>query len=118
MGRTKAVKPISIVSWLSANRDCREGRFIQVGNSLLLSPEFHKLKSGAQMLYLCAAMESGGGADFKFSHTTAKKYGISYASFDRYRDELVKYGFIERTDDENHEQYKPSKYRFCFTWKR
>lgn len=50
----------TIKPWLSARLDCKEGRFIQVGNSLLLSKEFQALTAGARFLYLCMTMESGG----------------------------------------------------------
>ena len=30
-----------IAGWLSARHDCNEGRFIQIGNSLLLCREYH-----------------------------------------------------------------------------
>ncbi len=37
MPRYKAAKNCEIKPWLSARSDCREGRFIQVGDSFLLS---------------------------------------------------------------------------------
>ena len=43
----------TIKPWLSARLDCKEGRFVQVGNSLLLSKEFQALTAGARFLYLC-----------------------------------------------------------------
>ena len=42
-----------IPAWLSAKRDNQEGRFIQVGNSLLLSEKYQSLTPGARHLYLC-----------------------------------------------------------------
>ena len=39
-------------------------RFIQVGNSLLLSKQFHALSTGSRFLYFCMAMESGGRKNF------------------------------------------------------
>ena len=35
------------------------GRFIQVGNSLLMNTQFQELSTGAKYLYLCMAMEAG-----------------------------------------------------------
>ena len=67
---------------------------MQVGNSLLLSEKFHKLSSGAQHLYFCMAMESGGKRDFLFPQASAKKYGIAPSSFDRYKKELLAAGCV------------------------
>ena len=49
--------------WLTARTDCREKRFIQVGNSLLLSHRFWRISAGARYCYLCMAMEAGRGAN-------------------------------------------------------
>ena len=54
----------TIKPWLSARLDCKEGRFVQVGNSLLLSKEFQALTAGARFLYLCMTMESAGKREF------------------------------------------------------
>ncbi len=62
----------TIVPPLSANVDNKEKRFIQVGNSLLLSKQFHALSTGSRFLYLCMAMESGGRKDFILPQKDAK----------------------------------------------
>ena len=54
----------TIVPALSAKVDNKEKRFIQVGNSLLLSKQFHALGTGSRFLYFCMAMESGGRKNF------------------------------------------------------
>ena len=66
MGRRKTAGRCNIRPWLSAKADCKEGRFIQIGNSLLLSEQFGKLKAGARDLYFRMAMESGGEREFTF----------------------------------------------------
>ena len=105
----------TIKSWLSARSDCKEGRFIQVGNSLLLSSCFQGLSAGARFLYLCMAMESGGKRDFTFPLSSAKKYGIAKNSFSRYIKELSDSGFISVHSMANLRQ--PNEYSFSFAWK-
>ena len=106
----------TIKPWLSARSDCKEGRFIQCGNSLLLSPKYHQLTAGAQMLYLCMCMESGGRKDFVFPLSAAKKYGISKNSLTRHIAELKKLGFIEVQSMKN--LRLPNEYSFSFFWKQ
>ncbi len=116
MGRTKAAQNCKIRPWLSAKPDCREGRFLLVGNSLLLSPKFHDLSPGAKILYFCACQESGGRNEFTFPARTMKKYGIKERSGRRYLQELIEHDFIRcacsgknlRTD---------SEYAFTLQWK-
>lgn len=117
MGRRKLAKNVEIRPWLSRKVDCKEGRFIQVGNSLVLAKELHEISAGARWLYLCLAMESGGNRDFIFTHGAAKKYGVPTSSFDRQVKELKEHGFIELVEDENMAQFAPNKYRFSFAWK-
>lgn len=105
----------TIKSWLSARPDCKEGRFVQVGNSLLLSSCFQELSAGARFLYLCMAMESGGKRDFTFPLSSAKKYGIAKNSFSRYIKELSDSGFISVHSMANLRQ--PNEYSFSFVWK-
>ena len=88
---------------------------MQIGNSLLLSGMFHNLSSGAQMLFLCMSMESGGRRDFTFPLSSATKYGFPPRSFRRYVEELKQHGFIEKQSMANVRQ--PNEYRFSFAWK-
>lgn len=115
MARRKAAKNCEIRPWLSARADCSDGRFIQIGNSLLLSKSFQALSAGAQMLYLCMALESGGRREFQFTRTAAKKYGIPHRSMLRHVDELAAAGFIDKTSLWNLRQ--PNEYCFSFRWK-
>lgn len=109
---------MTISPWLSANRDNREGRFIQVGNSLLLDKEhFQKLSSSAKLLLFYMAMESGGKREFKFTYSAAKKYGLAATTFERAKKELQDAGFIERVYDEEYSQFKAAVYRFSLEWK-
>ena len=118
MGRHKSAKNVPIVAWLSAKADCREGRFIQVGNSLLLSGAFHKLNPKTQMLYLALAMESGGKQSVKLSHGSAKsKYGISPTTYDRAIKQLIAEGYITQVIDEDRSQYATNQFRFANNWK-
>ena len=124
MPRRKAAQNAKILPWLSGKLDEREGRFIQVGNSLLLSSKsdggreknaFLELSTGARLLYLCMAMESGGRRDFTFPLAAAKKYGFATATFRRYVEELVNGSFIVRVSNKNTRQ--PNDYSFSFEWK-
>lgn len=117
MGRRKLAKNVEIRPWLSRKVDCKERRFIQVDNSLVLAKELHEISAGARWLYLCLAMESGENRDFIFTHGAAKKYGVRTSSFDRQVKELKEHGFIELVEDENMSQFAPNKYRFSFAWK-
>lgn len=105
----------TIKPWLSARNDCKEGRFIQCGNSLLLSKQFHDLTAGARYLYLCMCMESGGKRDFIFPLLAAKKYGIPKNSLTRHIAELQSHNFITVQSMANLRQ--PNEYSFCFEWK-
>ena len=106
----------AIVQWLSARSDNRESRFIQVGNSLVLSHEFQDLGIGTRYLYLCMAMESGGKRDFTFPQKTAEKYGIKPSSLWRHIKELEAGKFIKVYSGKPTRE--PNKYEFCPQWKR
>ena len=101
--------------WLTEIMDCKEKSFIQVGNKLLLSKRFQNLSPGAQILYLCMAMESGGRKDFKFPLSVARKFGFAKNSFWRYRNELDEKRFIKYRSNKN--LRKPNEYEFCLEWK-
>ena len=62
----------AIVPALSAKVDNKEKRFIQVGNSLLLSKQFHALSTGSRFLYFRMAMESDGRKNFILPQKDAK----------------------------------------------
>lgn len=115
MAKHKAAINCQVLPWLSAKLDCREGRFLQTGNSLFLSKKFQELSSGAQMTYLCMAMESGGKRDFVFTHTTAKKYGIPPRTLDRHIKELADKKFISVSSGKN--TRTANEFEFLFAWK-
>jgi hypothetical protein len=115
-GRPKSAYNVEIKPWASARMDNKEGRFIQIGNSLLLDENFKKLGYSAKNLYPCMIMESGGRREFKFTHGAAKKYGISKSTFERSWRELEKAGFIERVY-KNDFGFAPCEFRFCLDWK-
>lgn len=117
MPRHRVAQNVPIKSWLSAKLDSREGRFIQVGNSLLLSKEYQNLSGVAKNLYLCMAMECGGKNAYTFSAGAAKKYGISKSSFERAKKELQVKKFIQLLLDEERSQFKACTFRFINGWK-
>ena len=94
MGRPKSAVNCRILPWLSGRSDCKEKRFLQVGNTLLLSATFKNLGTGARYLYICMGMEAGGHREFVFPASAAKKYGISKNSFDRHKAEIINAGLI------------------------
>lgn len=118
MPRRKAAPNVKISRWLSANHDNREGRFIQVGNSFMLSPKVHELTHGAQWLYFCMLMESGGNQEVVFPRSAAKKYRIASTSFERNVHELETHGFVERVQPPGQERWVKSRFRFCIKWKQ
>lgn len=113
MSRRKS--KITVVPWLSAKPDNYEKRFIQPGNSLLLSRRFQSLGTGSRYLYLCMAMESGGRRAFLFPQAAAKKYGIPPSSLRRHIGELKEKGFISVHSMKN--LRKPNRYEFNLEWK-
>ena len=116
MGRPKAAVNCKILPWLSARTDGKEKRFLQVGNSLLLSDQMQHLKHGARYLYLCMALEAGGKREFTFPASAAKKYGIHENSFDRYKEQLISAGFI-RIKASGRLTREKNIYEFRFDWK-
>ena len=117
MPKYRAAKSRQLSPWLTANLDGKDGRFIQVGNSLVLSKVFQSLSANARYLYLCLAMESGGKQTVRFSHGTAKKYGIPSTTFDRAIKELRTRSFITLIEDEERSQFKTNEFRFAADWK-
>lgn len=105
----------TIVLPLSANVDNKEKRFIQVGNSLLLSKQFHALSTGSRFLYFCMAMESGGRKDFILPQKDAKKYGIAPSSLRKHINELEAARFIRVFSGKPTRE--PNRYEFCQGWK-
>jgi len=113
VSRYKA-KP-GLVPWLSAKGDGKEKRFIQVGNTLLLSKTFQALGTGAQHLYFCMAMESGGKRQFIFPQSAAKKYGITPSSLRRHVKELEEAGLLKVYSMQT--LRLPNEYEFSLRWK-
>ena len=105
----------TMLPWMSAKADGREKRFLQVGNSLLLSKKFQSLGAGARLLYLCMAMESGGRRTFLLPRTAAKKYGVPSTSLRRYIKQLADGGFIKVSSNKN--LRKPNVYEFSSAWR-
>ena len=117
MPKHRAAKNVPLKAWLSANADCRDGRFIQIGNSLLLSKSFQSLTASSQLAYLALCMEAGGRSTVKLSHSGAKKYGLSSTTFDRCMKQLREKGFVDMLEDDNRAQFATNVYRFSSRWK-
>ena len=94
MAKKSAKKPI-LKPWASGRLDNEDKRFIQVGNSFLLSPKVQALKDSTRVLYDCMLDESGGQKEFTFPRTAAKKYGIAKNTLYRGIKELEENGFIK-----------------------
>lgn len=101
--------------WMSAKRDCREARFVQIGNSLLFHEKFRSLSAGAFKLYICCAMEAAGSINFQIPASKAEQYGIPPRSLARYIKELEGAGFIQ-TDHSGKSTRTANDYSFCFRW--
>lgn len=117
MPRHKAAKISPLRPWLSGNKDCRDGRFIQVGNSLLLDDAYNKLDGNVHKTYYALCMESGGKPTVKLSRAGARKYGLSPATFARSIKTLKKEGFISCDFEDNPHRYETNVYRFKIGWK-
>ena len=104
-----------VSSWLSARADCTEGRFIQVGNSFLLSGTVQKLTPSTRWVYLCMAMESGKTPHFSLSKKEAEKYGIPHSTLDRARKELRDAGFVRIRSGKNTRE--KNQCEFDYGWK-
>lgn len=104
-----------VIPWMSARVDCVEGRFIQVGNSLLLSGTVQKLSNSAFKVYFCMAMQSGGTPRFTLSEKEAKKYGIPRNTLGRAVKELRDAGFIRFRSGKNTRE--KNQYEFDYSWK-
>ena len=106
-----------MLPWLPARLDNKEGRFIQIGNSFLLSKEVQDLSPGARLMYLAMAMESAGKREFTFSRSTAQKFGISETTAARYIKELSSSGFIEMVSCGRFARVA-NVYRVSMNWKQ
>ncbi len=89
--------------WMSAKRDCREARFVQIGNSLLFHEKFR------------CAMEAAGSINFQIPASKAEQYGIPPRSLARYIKELEEAGFIQK-ERSGKSTRTASDYSFSFRW--
>ncbi|MCC8129215.1 MAG: hypothetical protein LIO51_04665 [Clostridiales bacterium] len=116
-GRKSGRQKGELLPWLSAKPDNIDRRFLQVGNSVMLSKTLQSLSAGARWLYFALSMEAAGKREVLFTHSSAQKYGIPGSSFDRQILELKWAGFVESVPDENQAQYSPNRFKFCYSWK-
>lgn len=117
--KPKPAERCIIAPHLSANKDCKEKAFLQVGLSLLKDKRFFTLSGAAKDVYLALSMECGKDnfSYTKFTHGKALQYGISRSSYFRGTKELLKKGFIKALRGEGDPQYSPNEFRFCMDWK-
>lgn len=113
MSKSRSAKPLP--RWLSATPDCREKRFLQVGNSLLFNKKFQTLSVGARYFYLLAANEAGGKIDFQFPALKKRALGIKERTARNYIRELEKAGFIQKVRSGRNTR-TANDYRFSFRW--
>lgn len=104
MAKSQSSKPLK--RWLTASSDCREKRFVQIGNTLLFDKKFTSLSVGARYLYILAANEAAGSRDFQFPALKMKALGIK---------ELIDAGFVELVRSGRNTR-TPNDYRFSFYW--
>ena len=90
---------------------------MQIGNSLFLCEPFKALSSGAQHLYLCMCLESGGQRQYSFPAKSMSKYGIPIRSARRQIEELVEHGFIACVSSGKTTRTE-SLYEFRLNWKK
>ena len=107
----------SLLPWLSAKPDNKDGRYIQVGNSFHLDKKVHALGHTARLLYECMCQEAGGKREVTFTRGTAKKFGFPKATFERNVQRLIDGGFVELKETAERSQYSPNIYRFSLGWK-
>lgn len=115
MSKCQSARPLP--GWLSAARDGREKRFVQVGDTLLFNDCFKALSPGAFKLYICCSMQAAGRIDFQMAASKAEQYGIPRTSFNRYMNELQKAKFVELVKS-GRTTRTPNDYRFIFDWKK
>jgi len=115
VAKHKSAKNAALLSWLSANADNREGRFIQIGNSLYLSKAFQSLTDGAKYTYQCMSMEAGGKRQFELPNSAFAKYGLPSRSCRRHIAELEEKGFIKKQSGQT--ARLPNLYEFSLEWK-
>lgn len=109
--RRRNARNCTILPWLSARKDNKEGRFLQIGNSMLLNPAYQSLTGTAKHLLLTMALESGGHSTVVYTHGTARKYGIPGSSYDRAINDLRAAGMVELLGEPPLPQYKPNCYK-------
>ena len=110
MAKSQSSKPLK--RWLTASSDCREKRFVQIGNTLLFDKKFTSLSVGARYL---AANEAAGSRDFQFPALKMKALGIKERTARKYIKELIDAGFVELVRSGRNTR-TPNDYRFSFYW--
>jgi hypothetical protein len=92
------------------------GRFVQIGNSLLLSKRFQALSPLARWMYFALAMEAAGKDVVSMSHSQAKKYGITPSGYDNAVRQLKDGGFIRLDDGLG--RLETNRFRFVRDWQQ
>lgn len=114
----KKNKDRSFLPWLTTNPNGfheNEKRFLQIPQNMFFANSkfgFPEMNYSSKWLYLCMACESGGEREFKFSHSTAKKFGFNKNTFDKCVKELIEKKLIEVIEDPDRNQFKSKQFRF------
>lgn len=115
MGKHQRVKDEKFKYYLKDGTSAG-GRFIQIGNSLLLSKRFQALSPLARYVYLALAMEAGGKDVVSLSHSQAGKYGIKPSGYDNAIRQLKVGGFIRLDDGLG--RLETNRFRFVRDWQQ
>mgnify|MGYP000006498539 CR=1 FL=1 len=92
----------------------KKERYVSVAETMILHKRFMKLSANAVKLYLYMKYWSAGIEEIEFSATLAKEI-MSKPTFFKARDELVKNGFLEITNNGKF-NHTTNKYKFSAKW--
>jgi len=92
-----------------------DGRFLQIGNSLLFADQVKQLPGEALRLYMAMMNEAAGHKQFEFTQARAKQYGMSTTAFHKNVKLLEQRKFIKI--DSGWNTRTPNRYEFIFDWK-
>ncbi len=113
MAKCQSSKPLK--RWLTASSDCREKRFVRIGNTLLFDKKFISLSVGARYLYILAANEAAGSRDFQFPALKMKALRMKERTARKHFKEFIDAGFVELVQSGRNTR-TPNDYRFSFHW--
>lgn len=113
----KERKPAPFKYWASAEKNCIEKKFNQIGASMYRDKRIQALKPKTFLVYQCCMLESAGQESFKLPADAAlRDYGISHGTFQRAMKELREAGFIEIVASGKNLS-GPTEYKFSRVWR-